>query len=337
MWAGARPDRLVRVVASWRAPLPFLVVFYFGVSLARPAAAVTPAITVERDAGAEECPDTADLIARVATILGRALDHEATAYRVTFSHPARGFSAAIRSSSGGDSARWLSAQEPDCAALAHATALALVVLLDVDAPVEKPDATAPEPPRPNPTPSISPPPAAAPVAETPPKIRISPSFSVGVAALVGVLRPVVPALIGDVGLERRDVRASLGAVWVPTQTFELSPGGAREHLVAGTLRVCFAPWDKKLRVDVCTGALVGVATAEARGFTTNERHTESFVAFPAELALSTRTGVVDWELSASALLPVPPNEFTIEGRGSTYHAPPIAGAFALRVRLEPWH
>ena len=78
------------------------------------------------------------------------------------------------------------------------------------------------------------------------------------------------------------------------------------------------------------------ARAQARGFTFDEpQHNELFLAFPAELALSSRSRFVGWELSAAALLLCPPNEFRVEGLGVTYHPAPVAGMFSLRAFLEP--
>jgi hypothetical protein len=168
------------------------------------------------------------------------------------------------------------------------------------------------------------------------RLRVAPIFSAGAALLVGVLRPVAPALIGDAGLEIGDFRASLGALWVPSQTLSLSPGTVHEDLIGGTLRACYVAWrGAVIRFDLCTGALVGALNAEARGFTVNERDTQLFLAFPLETAFAIRTGIVGWELGASALVLSPPNEFHVEGRGPAYSPAPIAGMFALRVVLEP--
>ena len=306
-----------------------------------------PPITVEREPGAEDCPDTASLVARVETIIGRSGSPDATPYRVTFSRSAQGFTAAIRSGSDGATVRYLDAHEPNCAALAHATAIALAVLFDADlgGTAEQPEEKPPE---------AATPPVQAPPQKAPPsaseresqadiasgakgaKARVDPLFSIGTAALVGVLRPVVLALVADAGLEIKSFRGSLGAVWVTPQTIELAPGSARENLISGNVRLCYALAGRgMLRFDSCSGALIGAATAEARGFTSNERHTELFLAFPAELSLSGRSRFIGWQLGASALVLYRPNEFEVEGRGPTYEPAPVAGMFALRVFFEP--
>ncbi|HWZ90821.1 MAG TPA: hypothetical protein VNW92_18295 [Polyangiaceae bacterium] len=309
-------------------------------------------ISVEREPGAEDCPDKAGLVARVRAILGRDSHPEGTPYQITFSRGPQTFTAAIRSDSEGGTVRYLNAREPNCSALAHATAIALAVLFDADLATTEPAEDKPaEAPTPAPAP-VEPPPekpgprqnakAAAPGEEASSSagsaagVRVDPLISVGAGALVGVLRPVGLALLADAGLEVESFRVSLGALWVVPETIALSPGSARETLTSGTARACYALSRRfMLRFDVCSGVLLGAATAEARGFTSNERHTELFLAFPAELSLSARSRFIGWQLGASALLLAPRNEFEVEGRGLTYRAPPVAGLLALRLLLEP--
>jgi hypothetical protein len=328
------------------------------VTLSRPAAAQgTPPIAVEREPGAEDCPDTAALAARVEAIIGHGNRADATPYRVTFSRSAQAFTAAIRSGAEGTNVRYLDAREPNCSALAHATAIALAVLFDADlggataepAPEKPAEPATSEPPAAPAPPTKAPPSAEANKggrepddlaesgsASTATRKRVDPWLSIGAAALAGALRPVVPALVADAGLEIEGFRGTIGAMWALPQTIDLPPGSARENLVSGTLRACYALSRRgALRFDLCSGALIGAATAEARGFTTSEKHTELFLAFPAEVALSARSRFVGWQLSASALVLSPPNQFEVGGVGPTYRPPPVAGMFALRIFFEP--
>jgi hypothetical protein len=305
--------------------------------LAHAARAETPSlpVTVEREPGAEECPDTDALVARVGALVGQAGSYDGTAYRVTFTRIGQTFAAAIRSESDGATVRHLRARDPDCDGLAHATAIALAVLLDAglaetldDSDAKPPDVVLP--PAPSPVVIVAPP--------RPPvkRLHVAPFVSVGGAALVGVLRPVAPALLADAGVSVERFRAALGVLWAFPQTLTLAPGEARETLVAATVRAC---WDvarsDSLRFDACTGAFIGVASAEARGFDVNERHNELHLSFPVEAALAARTGPIAWELGAAALVSAPPNEFRVEGRGPTYRPSPVGGLFAVRVSLEP--
>ena len=343
-------------------PLRLLPLFFFVLAavVARPASAQVPLpISVERQPGAEDCPDTAGLVARVEAILGRGSSDDSTPYRVTFTHSAQAFTAAIRLGSDGSTVRWLDAREPTCAGLAHATAIALAVLFDADLSVAGSGREdAPPPDTPSPPPPATPPPA---LAKPKPNARdtkpdandadedledehprsgskLDPQLSVGGAGLVGVLRPIGYGLVADLGLEGKDFRGSIGALWVPPETLTLAPGSARESILSGTLRGCYAlARGSVLRFDLCTGALLGVARAQARGFTVDDaQHNEIFLAFPAELALSGRSRFIGWELGASALLLCPPNEFKIEGLDVTYRPQPVAGMFTLRVFVEPF-
>src|SRR5882724_12134550 len=126
-----RPLHYVR-----RTPLPWAasvgVLTALGL-LCRPVTAQSPdSIRVERQPGAEDCPDTDVLASRVAALLGRPSDRQAPPYLVTFARTTQGFTAAIRSADETATMRRLRAREPNCSALAHATAVALAVLLDTD-------------------------------------------------------------------------------------------------------------------------------------------------------------------------------------------------------------
>src|SRR5882724_5107541 len=132
---GGSAHRLARVVGS--GVLSVLAL------LSRPAhAQQDDAVHVERDPGAEDCPDTEDLAARVATVVGHPSDPRQTRYVVTFARTPQTYTATIRSGVGSGTVRQLSAREPNCAALAHATTVALAVLLDADLSGQASDADA---------------------------------------------------------------------------------------------------------------------------------------------------------------------------------------------------
>jgi hypothetical protein len=348
-----RPPRISRAIArAWLLGFGFGAV---GLLVSRRSRAQTPPpITVEREAGAEDCPDTAGLVARVEAILGRGgrPSPDATPYRVDFSHSPGVFTAAIHSGSDGEIVRYLDAHEPNCAALAHATAIALAVLFDADlagagGTSEQAEPTSPEQSEPLPPP-LPPPPvqivprknedeaSEAEAASSGAGERVDPWFALGAAALAGALRPVVPAFLADFGIEASSFRGSVGALWVPPQSISLAPGSASENLIGGNFRACYALSRRAVvRVDLCSGALIGAATAEASGFTKNEQHTELFLAFPLELSLSARSRFFGWQLGASGLLLTPPDEFNVAGVGLTYHPAPVAGMLAVRVFFQP--
>ena len=158
------------------------------------------ALSVERGVGAEDCPDADTLSARIANIRGRASASSSASYSVSFSHTADTYTAVIRSGPNSESQRVLEGHGVVCAALAQATAVTLALLFD-----SEPESAAPpkpEPPPPPPPPK-TPDSLSEPVPVEKPKrgVRIDSTVSLGAAGLVGVLRPVSPALIGDLGLQ----------------------------------------------------------------------------------------------------------------------------------------
>src|SRR5882757_2173176 len=86
------------------------------------------ALSVEREVGAEDCPDVDTLSARIAGIRGRAGSSSSTSYAVSFSHTADTYTAVIRSGPNGESQRVLEGHGVGCAALAQATAVTLAFL-----------------------------------------------------------------------------------------------------------------------------------------------------------------------------------------------------------------
>jgi hypothetical protein len=111
-----------------------------------------------------------------------------------------------------------------------------------------------------------------------------------------------------------------------------------ERLLAGFARVCVATWQKSgLRLDACSGALVGAVTAEAEDFTRNEHRTRAWIALPFEAALAGWTAPVGWEVSLAGLVPLRRPDFTIDGIGTAYTSPALGGMLSLRmIGIVPW-
>jgi hypothetical protein len=184
-------------------------------------------------------------------------------------------------------------------------------------------------------------PTAIPPAPLPPeraRPRRDAVLAFGVAGLAGVLRAVSPAASAEAGIAGPRWRMSLGALWALPQAIQLGPGTVHEQLWGGFARTCFAPLRyRSLRFDVCTGAAVGLVTAEAEGYTRNERRTRQWAAVPFELALAGWSSPVGWEISLGGLAVVRRQDFSIEGLGVAYESPQIGGTLTLRVvGLLPW-
>jgi hypothetical protein len=290
-----------------------------------------PRLAVERGVGAEPCPDADALTLRIQQIRGRAAREPAGTYRVSFVKKEDGFAAVISTGPNGANVRTLENNGPTCAELAKATALTLALLFDSDVAAVK---KSPEP-VPIAPPAPPPPPPSLP---EPPHDRRDVTLSLGAVGLAGVLRPASPAAAAEVGFAGTRWRMGLGALWALPQTLDLGPGTVNEQLVSGSVRSCFAPYRQgALRVDACAGAFVGLVTGDAKGFTTNARHTRPWVAVPVEIVLAGWTTPVGWELGVSGLIPVRRQDFEITGLGVAYKSPPIGGMLSLRaIGMIPW-
>ena len=289
-------------------------------------------LSVERGPGAEDCPDAASLAARIASIRGRAGASSSESYAVAFTRTPDTYTAIIHGGPNGESQRVLEGHGPSCAALAQASAVTLALLFDSE-PESTPAPPKPEPPKP---PAPPPPKVENPFTEPAPSahsgVHVQSTLEVGAAALIGVLRPVSPAFSGELGLDVARVRVGLGVLWNPTQSLVLDPGSVHESLLSGTARTCFALLRAdSLRFDLCSGLLAGVVTAQAEGFTVNQRRSRSWLAVPVELSLAEVSGPVGWELSASALGTLQHHDFEVDGLGVAYRSPRVGAMLSLRA------
>ncbi len=288
------------------------------------AAAKTPTyLAVTRGSGSEACPDTEQLARHVERLRGRPEQAPTGAYDVRFSLDQAGLQATIRSDTG--DARVLRDRGPSCSALEQATAVTLALLLDSDGQRES-EARAAGTLQPEPQPR-----EVSATAERPARSAVSVTLSLGGAALVGVVRPLAPALSGELGLSIGRLRTSLGVLALLPQTLTHGPGTLHESLLSGVGRTCLAATrGAALRLDVCSGLYVGRLQVEAHGYTRNERVAKTWLAVPLELALSSSTAPLGFELGAAALLPLRRSDFAIDGVGVAYRSLPIGAVLSLR-------
>jgi hypothetical protein len=155
---------------------------------------------------------------------------------------------------------------------------------------------------------------------------------------LATLRPVAPAVTGELGLEIGPWRAGFGVVWAPEQTLALGPGTVSESVRAGNARVCYSPWRSGgLRADLCTGATVGVESASGQGYTHEDSESRPWVAIPVEATFAGRDAHLGWEVGAAALFSVVRQDFSIDNLGEAYRAPLVGAMISLRaVALMPW-
>lgn len=297
-----------------------------------PSEAPPALVTVTREEGAESCPDAEALSAHVERLRGHQTTGASSAYRVTFSRRAAVFRAAIRLSAGGG-ARELRDRGATCASLEQATALTLALLLDSD--LREPASDEEEPKPIELTPAREP--QTPPVAQAPPepdrhRSRASLTLSLGGAGVMGVVQPVVPAAVAELGIGANRFRTSLGVLWMPTQTYEHGPGNLRERLLAGVARTCLAAVrGEAAHFDVCTGVYAGLLHVEATGYTRNDSADKAWLAVPLELTVSTTSTPVSVEIGASALLPLRRNDFAIDNLGVAFESWPVGVMLSMRA------
>lgn len=303
-----------------------------------------PAVSVTRAAGADDCPDTAALLARIELLRGRPDAGAAVQYQVSFARENAGFRAEIRAGGAAGGARVLHDQAITCAGLEQATAVTLALLLDSDARAS----TTPTPP-PAAKPDVvsrnaAPPPAAAELefAEQLQRYfqgaRRSATLTLGPAGLAGVLRPIAPALRAELGTRMAALRGGLGLLWSPGLETMLAPGTVHVSLWAGTSRSCFAPvLGSALRFDLCAAFYIGALEASAEGYDQTRDATRLWVASSFELALASTPAPIGWELSAAALIPLRRQDFSIDRAGVAYASLPVGLLVSMSaVGLWEW-
>jgi len=278
-------------------------------------------LVVERTEGAEECPDVQELAARVQRIRERT-DLGRAAYRVTFSRGPTGLGVSITAEPSGR-ARMLTSGDATCDAIANAAAVTLALLFDAEpaAPPARPAPPAPDraPPKPKET-----------SAPRPATTRLDATLAASFVSLAGVTSPVAFGGALEAGLVTPRFRTSLGALLTAKVHTALGPGDVAQGLVGATARGCVAAVTGSPRLDACTGAIVGVTSATASGYSRNETRQRPWLAIPVELAGSLWTRRFGVELGVAALFPAVRHDFGIDGLGVPYRSSAVAGMASLR-------
>jgi hypothetical protein len=288
------------------------------------------ALRVARTAGAESCPDEAELGRRVSLIRGPSAA-AGGAYDVRFSHADGRFSAELRTRDD-LSVRTLESSAADCEALARATAVTLALLFDAAEPQAPPEPALVEPPPPAAVPAA--PAASSRAAELRPETSEPLRLGLGLGAGLtrSVVRPWSDVFLAELGLRAARLRFGAGAEWIPGQRLAFGPGSVELGLIAANVRACWAAYRRSwLQVETCAGVSVGSLSARPRGFRDAESRARTFAAVPLELAVGQASDHVSWELGAGVLFVFRRNQFEIEGLGTVYDAPSIAGMLSLRA------
>ncbi|MES1183892.1 MAG: hypothetical protein ABUL60_08745 [Myxococcales bacterium] len=294
--------------------------------------AAAPFLSVTRAEGAESCPDTETLRAHIERLRGHQATREPSAYHVRFSYRAGVFRADIQvgQSSG---ARVLLDRRTTCASLEQATALTLALLLDSDAsalpPEESSHETEPAPPLVTRRERL--PDHTAPALDVG-KNTTHLALSLGGGALFGVVQPVAPTALAELGIGVNRFRTGLGVLWMPAQTRDFGPGQLRQSLVSGVARTCLTTVrGAQLRFDLCSGIYAGLLRVRAFHYTRNDSADKAWLAVPLGFSLATTSSPVGVEVSASALLPLRRNDFSIDHLGVAYDSWPVGLLLSMRA------
>ncbi|WP_437923536.1 hypothetical protein WMF37_31500 [Sorangium sp. So ce291] len=220
----------------------------------------------------------------------------------------------------GGRARQLSS-EPGaaCDELVGALALTIAILLDSEAT----PATAPAPVAPAPV---------APAPAPPPPPRQAPGWDVsaelGAAGTVGMLDPLRPAVMGELSLRRRAWSAGLGAVWLPRQEIDVTPGAASIGLVAAAARGCATVTGELdgFRLSACAASLLGAVHGVGKGFAQDREASAPWFAVGGSAIAEGPlfgTRALGWSARATLLVPVSRARFTVDRRSGSEAGAPV--------------
>jgi len=277
-------------------------------------------LAVTRGAGAEACPDAAQLLR-----LARSSATPEHAYRVTFTRGETYRVEIVDATS--NRTRRLDDTGASCGPLAQAAAVVLATMWGSEARREEDDAqTAPEPP---PEPALPPLEQAAPPPAPPLPVRAFVAAGGGIAD--GIVRPAAPAVLVDAGLERGHASFALGGLWLPRQRLDLPPGAVDVQLLAASARACAFLWDRT-RLVACARFFGGGLSASARGFSVDDAATRPWLAMGAELFVS---GTLAWPLryraAVVAIIPAHQETFAVSNAGVAYETPPFGALLTLSI------
>ncbi|WP_437661558.1 hypothetical protein [Sorangium sp. So ce1182] len=241
-------------------------------------------------------------------------------YEVHFLRTGATYTAVLQA---GGRARQLSS-EPGaaCDELVGALALTIAILLDSEAtpatasaPVERaPAALAPAAPAPPPPPL--------------PARGWDVSAELGAAGTVGVLDPLRPAVMGELSLRRRAWSAGLGAVWLPRQEIDVTPGAASIGLVAAAARGCATITGELdgFRLSACAASLLGAVHGAGKGFAPDREASAPWFAVGGSAIAEGPlfgTRALGWSARATLLVPVSRARFTVDRRSGSEAGAPV--------------
>lgn len=309
-------------------------------------------LVVTRGEGAEDCPDTDALAARITAIAGQAIaspadaEPRATWINVELLRVLAGYRAVISTRGERKGTRTIEDVGADCKSLSDAVAIALVMLLDPGVSLEpKPAlprviAKVAPPPMPSNGDRTTSPPSGADFGPAEPR-STAPRFGAEASggATLAVLEHAVPLLEGGARLRLGWWSFGTGVGYVFPDRVTEAPGGVDLELVYGYARACGAlVTNQQSRFELCAEPMVGSLRGEGDGYSETDprRVLWSAVAATAEV-YTWLSGPLLWSARVRVLVPVVRHGFSVElpeGRTTAFTMPPVGGTLSLGVVTE---
>ena len=314
------------------------------------SARAEPDLTVTRGEGATDCPDGVTLHRLALASATSTQPSPAHLYRVSFERAGSTIQVRIVDDTAGRT-RHLDDAGAGCSALAQAAAVVLSTLWASEGgdaePASEPPASsspassasrppsAPSPPAPV-TPTVPASPAgdeAADLGSPSPARRARWILGAGAAVVAGTVRPFAPGLLVDGALEMAHASLGVGALWIPTQDIDVTPGSVAVRLIAGTLRGC-AFLGEATQFGACAELLGGQLHGAGSGYSRNAQGSSAWLAIePAVFVTRSLFGLVRARASAGATVPLRAKTFSVTGEKVAYDAPAVGGLFSLALEL----
>jgi hypothetical protein len=282
-------------------------------------------LSVARGPGAEDCPDTTALQARVEQITGTRLELLAAtepplALAVSFSREGDSYRAAIRTQGPKEGERSLEDEGPTCAALAEAVGVTLALLLDQ---VPRRELPAPPPPQ-------------------APATSRAPIKWIGWIGISGgpVLGETPGATLGfgpTLGVERERWSIALGGTETLSRSVRFASGTVRVGLTSGNLQLCRMVdlRGEAVRAGACARAAAGQYRGEGDGYPVTTAVRLPWMAAGGGLRVGGRWGNrLLWGVSGLLIIPIWRQTFSVDNVGVAYESAAVGGTLAVELGVR---
>jgi hypothetical protein len=292
------------------------------------AAPLSAHLSVARAAGAEDCPDGAELGGAIEAILKRPLSvpaapEQTLRVEVDFTRHGDRYRAELRLHGAKEGERLLDDRGSTCAALAEATGVTLALLLDRELEHQAPPPPPPEPAEPQP-------PATAHAGTrgwlsilAGPTFGLVPLTSLGAGAAVSVDH-------GPVWIE-------IAGRHVAAQSTPFGPGSVRVALTMADLELCgsVALSGEALRTALCAHTAAGRLTGEGVGYPASTSAALTWLAAGGGARIG---GIVGgrwhWGMRSAVLIPAREQTFSVQNAGIAYDTSRVAAVVDLEIGVR---